>query len=136
MKDFKWIIRSHQIKDSPVTVQDVEVAISTWGKSILALKGKTTQTKYVPVSRDYVKVPKEMLKLHHEVFLTADIFFVNKILFFLTLITEMFVVQRLSTILRAEPFHTYKRHSRIYSCIIFNEASKSLCCKLMVNSRH
>jgi hypothetical protein len=32
-----------------------------------------------------VKVPKELLKLHKEVFLTTDIFFVNKIPFFLTL---------------------------------------------------
>jgi hypothetical protein len=37
------------------------------------------------VARDYVKVPKELLKLHKEVFLTTDIFFVNKIPFFLTL---------------------------------------------------
>jgi hypothetical protein len=32
-----------------------------------------------------VKVPKELLKRHKEVFLTTDIFFVNKIPFFLTL---------------------------------------------------
>jgi hypothetical protein len=38
-----------------------------------------------PVSRDYVKVPMDLLKLHKEVFLTTDIFFVNKIPFFLTL---------------------------------------------------
>ena len=85
MKDFKWIIRSHQIKDSPVTVQDVEVAISIWGKNISALKGKMTRKKSIPVSRDYVKVPKELLKLHQEVFMMADIFFVNKIPFFITL---------------------------------------------------
>jgi hypothetical protein len=85
MKDFKWIIRSHQIKDSPVTVQDVEVATSIWGKDISALKGKTTREKYIPVARDYAKVSTELMKLHSEVFLTADIFFVNEIRFFLTL---------------------------------------------------
>jgi hypothetical protein len=85
MKDFKWIIQSHQIKDNPVTVQDVEVAISIWGKNISALKGKTTRKKSIPVARDYVKVPTEFLKLHKEVFLTADIFFLNRIPFFLTL---------------------------------------------------
>jgi hypothetical protein len=37
------------------------------------------------VARDYVKVTKELLKLHKEVFLTTDIFFVNNIPFFLTL---------------------------------------------------
>jgi hypothetical protein len=85
MKDFKWIIRSHQIKDNPVTVQDIEVAISIWGKNISALKGETTRKKSIPVARDYVKVPTELLKLHKEVFLTADIYFVNIIPFFLTL---------------------------------------------------
>jgi hypothetical protein len=85
MKDFKWIIQSHQIKDSPVTVQDVEVATSIWGKNISALKGKTTRKKSIPVARNHIKVPAELLKLHKEVYLTADIFFVNKIPFSLTL---------------------------------------------------
>jgi hypothetical protein len=79
------VIRSNQIKDCPVTVQDVEVAFKIWGKNIAALKGKTTRSKPNPVARDFVKVPTELLKLHKEVFLTADIFFVNKIPFFLTL---------------------------------------------------
>jgi hypothetical protein len=38
-----------------------------------------------PVARDFVKVPMELLKLHKEVYITADLFFVNKIPFFLTL---------------------------------------------------
>jgi hypothetical protein len=85
MKDFKWVIRSNHIKDFPVTIQDIYVATKIWGKNITALKGKTTRIKTHPVARDYVKVPKELLKLHKEVFLTTDIFFVNKIPFFLTL---------------------------------------------------
>jgi hypothetical protein len=85
MKDFKWVIRSNQIKDSPVTVQDVDVAIKIWGKNIAASKGKTTQSKMNPVARDYVTVPMELLKLHKEVYMKTDIFFVNKIPFFLTL---------------------------------------------------
>jgi hypothetical protein len=84
-KDFKWVIRSNQIKDCPVTVQDVDVAFKIWGKNIAALKGKTTRTKPDPVAKDFVKVPNDLLKLHKEVFLTVDIFFVNKIPFFLTL---------------------------------------------------
>jgi hypothetical protein len=57
MKDFKWVIRSNQIKYCPVTVQDIDVALKIWGKNIAALKGKTTQCKTIPVARDYVKVP-------------------------------------------------------------------------------
>jgi hypothetical protein len=85
MKNFKWAIRSNQIKDCPVTIQDIDVATHIWDKNISALKGNTTCSKTHPVARDYVKVPKELLKLHKEVFLTTNIFFVNKITFFLTL---------------------------------------------------
>jgi hypothetical protein len=38
-----------------------------------------------PVARDFVKVPVKLLKLHKEVYITADLFFVNKISFFLNL---------------------------------------------------
>jgi hypothetical protein len=84
MKDFKWVIQSNQIKDCPVTIQDIDVARNIWVKNIAALKGKTTQGKSIPVARDCFKVPMEIMKLHKEVFLTTDIFFVNKIPFFLT----------------------------------------------------
>jgi hypothetical protein len=82
---FKWVLRSNQIKDCPVRVQDADVAFQIWGKNIAALKGKTTRSKPASVAKDYVKVPLELLNLHREVFLTVDIFFVNKIPFFLTL---------------------------------------------------
>jgi hypothetical protein len=77
-KDFKWVISSNQIKDCPVTVQDVDVGLKIWGKNIAALKGKTTWGKPNPVAKDFVKVPVELLEVS---FLTADIFFVNKIPF-------------------------------------------------------
>jgi hypothetical protein len=64
MKDFKWVIRSNQIKDWPVMIQYIDVATNIWGKNIAALKGKTTRSKTRPVARDYVKVPKLLLKLH------------------------------------------------------------------------
>jgi hypothetical protein len=64
MKDFKWVIQSNQIKDFPVTVQDIYGARKIWGKNIAALKGKTIRSKSIPVARDYVKVPMELMKLH------------------------------------------------------------------------
>ena len=36
------------------------------------------------MAKDFVKVPKDLLNLHRDVTLTADIFFVNKIPFFIT----------------------------------------------------
>jgi hypothetical protein len=84
-KDYRWIIQSNQISDCPVTVQDVDNAHTIWGKNIAALKGKNTRTKPIHVAGNFVKVPKELLKLHKDVYMTADILFVNRIPFFITL---------------------------------------------------
>ena len=85
VKDFEWAIQSNQIKNCPVPTQDADDAQKTWGKDIDALKGKATRRKPDTVARDNVKVPVETLKLHKEAFLAADLFFVNKMPFFLTL---------------------------------------------------
>jgi hypothetical protein len=58
MKEFKWVIRSNQIKYCPVTIQDIDGATKIWGKNIAALKGKTTRSKTHPVARDYVRFPR------------------------------------------------------------------------------
>jgi hypothetical protein len=84
-KDFMWILRSNQIKDSPVTVEDAMVAYKIWGPNVAALKGKTVRKRVEPVKTDIVSIPKEICELHKEVTLTINIFFVNKISFFLTL---------------------------------------------------
>jgi hypothetical protein len=68
MKDFKWVIRTNQIKDYPVTFHDIDIAIKILGKNIAALKGNNTWSKMNPVDRDYVRVPMELLKLHKEGF--------------------------------------------------------------------
>jgi hypothetical protein len=80
-KDFKWIIRSNQVKDCPVTVNHVDTALKIWGKNVVALKGNTTRMKPDLVARDFVKVPVELLKLHKEVYISADLFFVNNLFF-------------------------------------------------------
>jgi hypothetical protein len=84
MKNFKWVTHSNQIKDCPVMIQYINVALKIWSKNIAAFKGNTTRSKTNPVARDYVKVPKELLKLLKEVFMTTNVFFVNKIPLFLT----------------------------------------------------
>ncbi len=84
-KDFMWILRSNQIKDSPVRVEDAMAAFKIWGPSVAALKGKMVRKRPEPIKTDIVSIPKEILELHKEVTLKINIFFVNKIPFFLTL---------------------------------------------------
>jgi hypothetical protein len=58
MKDFKWVIRSNQIKDLPVTIQYIDVATKIWGKSIASPKGKTVESR----TRDRAKAEPGLLK--------------------------------------------------------------------------
>jgi hypothetical protein len=73
------------MKDSPVMVEDAMVAYKIWGPSVAALKGKMVWKRLEPIKTDIVSIPKEIRELHKEVTLTIDIFFMNKIPFFLTL---------------------------------------------------
>ena len=116
MKDFKWVVQSNQIKDCPVTVQDINIATKVWGKDVAALKGKTTRCKPLPVATNLVKIPKELLKLHKEVFLMADIFFINKIPFFLMLSHMIYfmAVNHLANRTMSEIFKAFKEIYQYY----------------------
>jgi hypothetical protein len=85
IKDFEWAVISNQIQDCPVTKNDIEVAQLIWGKDVSALKGKTVRSNAPGVKGITLSVPKEFMKLNKDVLLTMDLFFVNKIVFFLTL---------------------------------------------------
>ena len=82
-KYFRWIIKSQKIIECPVTVQDINIAHTIWGKNIEALKGKTTMKKPIHVEGEIVKTPKEIVRIHKKLFMTADIFSVNGIPFFI-----------------------------------------------------
>ena len=68
-----------------MTAQDIDVDIAIWGNDIIYIKGKTTRKKTIPVTEDLIQVPKEVIKIHRDIIMTADILFVKKIPFFLTL---------------------------------------------------
>ena len=103
--DYIWSIHSNQIKEYPVTVQDRYVVIAILGKDIFSLKVNTTRKKTIPVTEDLIQVLKELIKLHRDVLITADIFFVNTIPFFLTLRSKLFLPWY--TILRTENLRQY-----------------------------
>ncbi len=72
--DLKWVVQSNQIKNCPVTAQDVNVALKIWGPSVALLKGKPVRRMPPVVVQDIVEVPKEIRENHKRVTLTIDIF--------------------------------------------------------------
>ncbi len=84
LKDFKWAVMTNQIANCPITVSDIDAAQVIWGKDVAALKGKTTRQKPLPVQESQFWIPTEFLSLTKHVLMSVDIFFVNKIIFFLT----------------------------------------------------
>ena len=83
--DMKWILKSNQVNECPVTHDDARNATKIWGIDIASLKGKTTRKTPESVLTDMVEIPTEIRELHRIVTLTIDVFFVNKVPFFLTL---------------------------------------------------
>ena len=85
MGDFKFLIQNNLIHNCPVTIEDLHVAEDIFGANINALKGKTTRRTPKVVEIDYVEVPPEIMRLHKEVTITGDIFYVQGQTFFVTL---------------------------------------------------
>ena len=85
IRDYKNKLRVHEIKEYPVTLEDLKNTEWVWRKKVDILKGKTVQSKPHKVASYTTKVPPEILNLYREVYMSLDIFFVNKSIFFITL---------------------------------------------------
>ena len=75
--DLKWIVKANLLKDSPVTIDNIDVALKIWGPIVALLKGKTVRCKAPVVIQDIVKVPTEIRQYHKTVTLCIAILFVN-----------------------------------------------------------
>jgi hypothetical protein len=77
--DFRLMIQNGHISNCPIQVDDLDRATHIHGKDVGLLKGKTTRKEPLPVIESFVPVPKDMLNLRKNVFVTVDLFFVNKL---------------------------------------------------------
>ena len=82
---FDQMIRGNQIKNCKATPDHAEIPHDIWGESKDYLKGSRVRSKTKHVDGFKLKVPTEYLKLGKKVYLTCDVFFVNKIPFFITI---------------------------------------------------
>ena len=79
------MIKNNQINNFKVSVWNINTDQEIRVEDISAMKGKTVQGKPTVVSSYLIKITKEIANLKKIVFLTADILFVNWILFFISL---------------------------------------------------
>jgi hypothetical protein len=83
-QDFKGIVSANMIRNCPINVKDITNAREMWGRDLASLRGKTVRKTPAPVVADYVAVPKSLIERNKAVTLAADVFFVDKTAFLLT----------------------------------------------------
>ena len=84
MKDFKHIIQTNQIKNCPVTIEDIKISEKIYGPSVYAIKGKSVRKKPKVVVNDYIEIPRELIKAHQGIILCADIMYIEEVPFLVT----------------------------------------------------
>ena len=83
--DYKGLIAGKLLPDCPVRIDDVVNADKIFGPDVAALKGKTTRPKAPVVRQDIIAIPPIIRERHSNIDLVADLMFVNRIPFLVTL---------------------------------------------------
>ena len=98
VEDLKKIIMTHQIRNCPVTLQDINMAEKIFGKDVGTLKGKTERRKPIPVVSNFVEVPRELYRAQKHVQMAIDTMFVNRIPFLTTVSRNLLSLNPLTAI--------------------------------------
>ena len=84
-KYFKDMVRSVMMPKCLVSLNDINNSNTIFGPNVLSLKVKMVRRKTKPVISNYVNIPKEILQLHKMVLVAADIMFVNRVTFLVSI---------------------------------------------------
>ena len=85
MRDFKNMIQLNQIKNCPITIEDVKLYEKIFGPDIYALKGKTVRHKPKVVINDYIEIPRALIQAHQGIILFADNMFIDGVMLLVSL---------------------------------------------------
>ena len=78
MKNFKFTMKSNQIQDCPITVEDTETAEQICGKDMSHIKGKTTCRNPTMQENATMTTPKELKERNEDITSHIDVMCVNK----------------------------------------------------------
>eukprot|EP00804_Cyclotella_cryptica_P023700 CCRYP_019316-RA/>CCRYP_019316-RA protein AED:0.38 eAED:0.25 QI:0/0/0/1/0/0/2/0/908 len=84
LADYEGMVREKMIDDCPIDHNDLKNAHNIFGPDLAGIRGRTVRRKPEHVDIKVVEVPRDFVKLHRFITLTADIMFVNGIPFLLT----------------------------------------------------
>ena len=83
--NFKQLVSSKSLKNCRVKVDDVTNAHNIFGPNLPVLGGRTTRQKPDRLEPEYIGISRGIYECHKIVTLTADVVFVNRIAFLVTL---------------------------------------------------
>jgi hypothetical protein len=78
---FLSMVRLNQLKDCPVTHDDIKNAHAIFGSDLANIRRKTVWWSPARVETDYVEIPRDLLSFHENMMLDAYVMFVNSIPF-------------------------------------------------------
>lgn len=84
-RTFLDILTRKLLPNCPVTPTDARNAELIFGPNVHSLKGKTVRRSSKPIQYKHLAVPPSILDLHRDVMLCADIMFVDRFPFFITI---------------------------------------------------
>ena len=83
-EQFRHIVKTKQLPNIPLTVDDVDAAEDIFGKSLQYLKGKTTRRQSLHMKGGVASLTPEILEQYREVILSTDVISVNFLKLFIT----------------------------------------------------
>ena len=87
INQLKAMVRMNMIRNSPVTLADVDLIEKVYGKDMPTIKGKTTRVAPTTVKFETIHIPRELRMAQSNVKLCINVMYVNKMPF-LTMISR------------------------------------------------
>jgi hypothetical protein len=84
-KDYKGMVSNNLIANCPITSSNITNVHRIFGPDLASIQGKTVRRTPAPVVADYVAVPHGLVDANKVITLAADVFFVNRMAFLLTI---------------------------------------------------
>ena len=83
--EFKNMVHEKILANFPLKLEHTTNANNIFGTNVAGLRGKSVRTKPTWVEREYIPIPRAFYVLHKFLTLTADMMFVNGLLFLINL---------------------------------------------------